>query len=449
MKVIKISMFIILGGFMLLSSSCKKSFYTSANQNPNAPLSVTPAVLLSTVEGSLAYSQGGDISRFASMFTQQTAGISRQCGAYYQYIFTGQDVDNTWGNLYTSVMENDLQLIQLSDSKGYNVYSGVSRVLMAYTLQITVDCWGSIPYSKALEGKLNMQPSYDVDKGLYGTILSLCDSAITFLSNSTPGYSVPGSEDVIYAGNAGAWINFAHAIKARIYMHQSKANPTMASNALNEIAQSFASNSDNAQYVFGTTANSSGPWYQFNNQRDDISFASSTLATAMLTNNDPRFSILIDTTTADGGDWLGAYYGNPNAPVEFITYEELQFMTAEATITKGGTVASAQTAWKNGIKASMTKLGLDSATTAGYITSVGSLTSANALSKICYEEWVALYLNPEAWTMWRRTGYPTLTPAKAGANIPRRLLYPQTEYSYNKNNTPASTLYTPQIFWDN
>ncbi len=452
MKKIRVSAIISIGVALLFSASCKKTFYTSANVNPNAPTSVTPATLLSTIEGSLAYTQGGDMSRFASLFMQQTNGISRQSSAYYTYIFTGQDVDGLWGNLYTSVMENDLQLMMASDAKGYNVYSGVSRVIMAYTLQLTVDNWGSIPYSKAFGGLTNLQPAYDQDQALYGVALSLCDSAIYYLNLPKAGFLTPGGEDMIYGGNAAAWAKFAHAIKARLYIHQSKGAPANATLALAEIAQSFSASSDNAIYNgFGANSNANNPWYQFNNQRGDISFASATMGAGMLANADPRYNILIDTTAADGGDYLGGYYGGaPNAPVELITYEELQFMAAEATmvVNGAGALASAQTYYQTGISASMTKLGVAAADMTTYLAAHGTLTTANAMSNIVWEEYVANYLNPEAWTTWRRTGYPTLTPTGT-TNTPRRLLYPQSEYSYNKANTPAgSTMLTPRIFWD-
>lgn len=84
---------------LALGVSCKKSFYTDANKNPNAPdpSSIIPSVLLSTVEGTLGYAQGGDFSRYTSLLTQQTSSASRQAGAYYQYIFTSVDFDSPLG----------------------------------------------------------------------------------------------------------------------------------------------------------------------------------------------------------------------------------------------------------------------------------------------------------------------------------------------------------------
>src|ERR1043165_735753 len=129
MKPIKIFIILISISALLITSSCKKDFFTKVNNNPNAPDSVNPSSLLSTVEGSLGYSQGSDLSRYSSLFTQQTLGAARQAEAYYSYIFTTQDFDQLWGNFFSQTMENNIQLIELSDKKGYHQYAGVGRIL--------------------------------------------------------------------------------------------------------------------------------------------------------------------------------------------------------------------------------------------------------------------------------------------------------------------------------
>ena len=126
----------------MAATSCKKSFFTDVNENPNVPPKVGPALLLPTVETALGYTQGGDLSRFTSLFMQQMYGANSQSQAYYQYGINPGVFDNLWPDLYTSVMVNDDTLMHEADANGYNAYSGVSRILMAYTLQITVDAWG-------------------------------------------------------------------------------------------------------------------------------------------------------------------------------------------------------------------------------------------------------------------------------------------------------------------
>jgi len=434
---------------LLTASACKKSFYTNANINPNSPSpnSIIPGVLLPSVEGALAYLQGGDLSRFSALNLQQVKGAARQAQAFYQYTYTQQDFDAVWGNIYSDMLENNEVLLQMADAKGYHTYSGIARILKAYTMQLTVDNWGSVPYTTALQGNSgNLKPSYQTDKNLYDTIAKLTTDGIADLSNTDPGLLTPGNDDAIYGGKAGRWIKFAHAIRARLYIHQSKGNAAMAVNALQEIAQSFGSNADNAQYVFGNTETSANPWYQFNEQRTDISFSTSTAAAAMEDLQDPRLPILIDTAN----DGL-LYYGVINAPVEFITYDELQFASAEAVLRQGGTVAQATAFYQLAIKSNMQKLGVKDADIATYLNANGTLPGDvnTSIVMIAAQEYFALFLNPEAWALWRRTTSPAITPA-TGAGVPRRLLYPQSEYSYNKANVPGSvTLYSPKIFWDN
>lgn len=447
------ALLILATALIFLGISCKKSFYTDVNKNLNAPdsSSITPGVLLSTVEGSLAYTQGGDISRFTSLITQQTSSTSRQAGAYYQYIFTSQDFDSPWGNMYTSVMQNNKKLINISDAKGDNAYGGIGRIIMAYSLQLLVDNWGPVPYSKAFQGSSNYQPSFDNDKALYDTMFSLLDVAISKLSGSTVGADAPGVEDVIYGGDLSKWTNFAHAIKARLYLHQSKGDAGMASKALAEIALSFTSNGDNAQYLFGATETSANPWYQFNEQRGDITFDESPLGAELQASNDPRFTIFSNPDFSDVNEvGMGDYYGSISAPVEFITYDELLFMTAEATLRSTGNIASAQASYMAAITANLQKLGVSAGAITTYVAANGTLpaTVPDAIAKVASQEYIALYLNPEAFTLVRRTGSPAITPV-SGSKIPRRFLYPESEYSYNGPNVPKSvTLYAPQIFWD-
>lgn len=435
---------------MLSGAACKKSFFTDVNNNPNSPSpsSIVPSVLLSTVEGALAYMHGGDLSRYASLNTQQTKGISRQAQGYYQYVYTSQDFDNLWANLYTSTLENNEALLKLSDARGYNDYAGIARILKAFALQLAVDTWGSVPYSDALQGADNLKPKYDNDKALYDTIANLLNSAITLLGSADGGSLTPGTEDIIYGGDADKWIKFAHAIQARLYLHQSKGDAAMASNALSEIALSFTSNDDNAQYIFGSTETSANPWYQFNQQRTDISFSGSYLAEKMIGLHDPRVPILIDTTKASGEDGL-LYYGTISAPVEFITYDELLFAAAEATLRSSGDIATAQGFYQSAIRANMEKLGVNNAAIVTYLAANGVLsgTVADAITQVATQAYYGLYLNPEVWSLWRRTGTPAISPV-TGSGIPRRLLYPQTEYSYNSSNVPAATLLSPTVFWD-
>jgi len=437
---------------LLTVTSCKKTFYTSVNTNPDALVNAPLNTILPVVETGLAYAQGGNQSLYTSLLMQQTEGITFQAQAYYQYNFTNQDFETQWDEMYTNAMENDYTLMNLADSKGANEYSGIARILMAYSLQTMVDCWGSIPYSKSFQGSSDLTPTYDNDQTLYANIGTLISQGISYLGEA-PGGTAPSNDDVIYGGNAQSWIAFAHAINARVAIHQSKNNSAMASTALTEVTNANTNSFATAQVIFGTTQSNANPWYQFiQNRVGYVSFAGSTLATELSTLNDPRYSAFIDTTGAQ--DNLAAFYGSSNSPVEFITPEELLFITAEATVTSSGSVTGAAvTAYDSAIAVNMEKLGIAHSAIATYIAAnpLPTSTTSAAITQIGLQEWIALYLNPEEFAVWRRTGSPTLTPP-SGAKynvVPRRFLYPQSELSYNGANTPNATLFAPKVFWDN
>jgi hypothetical protein len=288
--------------FLLTSISCKKTFYTNANINPNAPSSVPSGTLLSGVEVSLAYTQGGAGSQFTSLFTQQTFGAQRQAQAYYTYILTPMDPEYLWDQMYTDVMENNYTLMNQAQSAGQNEYYGIANVIMAYSLQTSVDMWGKMPYSTALQGASNIQPTYDNDQTLYATIISLLNTGITALSNPSKGALYPTTDDIIYGGNESEWIAFAQAIKARIYIHQCKhGNVAFEDSAIANVNAAIANGFVNAQVLFGSAATNNGPWFQFNNQRGGyISFAPTTMLDTMEAYTDPRVNIFADTAGGSG-----------------------------------------------------------------------------------------------------------------------------------------------------
>jgi|GEM_PF-374344 hypothetical protein len=468
-----------IGTMLLTSVSCQKSFYTKANNNPNSPKSVPNGTLLSGIEVTLGYIEGGDFSRFACMFTQQICGYSRQSAAYFQYIFTNQDPETAWDNIYDDVMSNSYQLMTQAQQGGNHEYYGMGEIMMAYGLMRTVDMWGSIPYSQAFRGVASPTPVYDADKSLYDTVRALCYRGINNMNPAldandlyspdptNPNYDNLGS-DVMYHGAGAQWVKFAHAILARLFIHQTKHNnAAMCDSALAHVALSFTSNADNALVTFGTAANNNAPWFQFDQQRGDISmyenwFTNSGLtvfADSMSHTGDPRLIMQMDSSAeiqyadvALDGFYTGyGHFGQGNSPVEFIDYAELQFIGAEATLrTTGLGGGAAQVFYTNGISADMDKLGVAPADKATYLASYEGVLPATVPAAILQNAWqenLSLYLNPESFTLWRRCNW-NLIPI-TGTAVPRRFLYPQSELNLNAANVPAATQYTPVVFWDN
>jgi hypothetical protein len=443
-KILTIGAILIL---MINSQSCKKTL-EGVNDNPNEPSDVTPRVLLPGAEGSLAYTQGGDVERIISVFVQYVTGVSRQFQAYQQYSFTEEDFNNVWNNLYAATMENFKVIMDKDNAEpgSYQTYGGIARILMAYTLGMTTDCWGDVPYNEAFQGNANLTPAYQPQEAIYDTIQSLLTQGINELSNN-PGddVDVPGGDDFIFGGDVDAWISLAHALKARYYIHLTKVDNnnglTAAQMALDEI--NAGGGMITATYPFSSTG--PNPWFQWIEQRDDIAYEGTAL-TLMQSRNDPRYDVYIDT---DGSFWgegyLGEFFAAESSPVILMADFELKFIEAEAKF-RLGDVAGAQVAFTEAIQASFDFYGVTDTT--DYIGSYGTLNSGTELEQIITEKWLANFLHPESWTDWRRTDYPELTP-NAGSAIPRRFIYPTNERLYNPNSiNQNSDLYQPRLWWD-
>lgn len=454
MKNIQFIKFLLGGIFLIISvGSCKK-YLDGINTNPTRPGTITPAVSLPYSEITLAYTVGGDMSRFSSVFMQSVTGAARQMQNFSNYVFTEDDVNNLWLNLYSGPMINLHSQIALADKNGNKYFAGVSKILLAYSLGITTDAWGDAPYSDAFQGAKKLQPKYDSQQAVYSSIQQLLSDAVSDLSNSSGGAIKPGAEDVIFGGDVTQWKKFAYALSARFYIHLTKVNSNSAQSALDALKNGFSSSSDDAQVVFGTGATSAGPWYQYNDQRGDLSFINNFMIDSMIALKDPRVPMYADTSHDSKGnakDALGKYFGSMDSPVILMTFFEQKFIEAEAN-NRLGKDADAQSAYVAAITASMQKVGVAPAAIATYLAANGTLTgtSAHQLDQIMFQKYLAMYLQPEAWSDWRRTGIPALKPSSGAikAEIPRRLLYPQSERTYNKDNTPQSNLWSPKLWWD-
>ena len=122
-----------------------------------------------------------------------------------------------------------------------------------------------------------------------------------------------------------------------------------------------------------------------------------------------------------------------------MTYSELLFVLAEAAMSgtySGG--LSAKEYLDMAIEASFGQYSL--AMPSDYLAD----KEAN-LEIIMTEKWKALFgQGIEAWTEYRRTGYPILSGADPNAifandgQVPTRLKYPESEYSLNRANVESA-----------
>ena len=427
---------------------------SNINVDPTAPADAPYSTILPTTQVGMAYVFGGDYYRFTSLFTQHHFGTDRQHKNLYLLNLQESDLDNAWNTMYGGPLMDLNFLINDAGTSGNNYYAGISMVLMAVGLGNTSDLFGDIPYTEAFLGNENLSPKFDSQESIYQTIQSLLDKSINFLSNTDGGSFIPGADDFFYGGDVNKWIKAAWSLKARYALHVKD-----YTNALAYSLKGFESNADDMLFVFGTSETQANPFYQFMQQRGDISMGVK-LMELMDQFKDPRIVPFTSQDTIwDKSALPDGFYTQANSPVPFITYAEIKFIQAEC-LWNAGTKVPAYKAYQDGIKANIMFFGLDEQTADDYLANPAiDVGSDNlTLENIINQKYIALYDQMETWSDWRRTGFPKLTlPPGAGVqSIVRRMVYPQSERLYNGANLNNADGYTPitkdfivsKMWWD-
>ena len=434
--------FIFLGVTVLSMGSCKK-YFGDINTNPDSNTSAPPSTVLPSVETTLNYTIGGDISRFASIFDQQTTGNNRQFAGYNMYQFANGDYNTIWDNLYFSI--TNLKAIEtFSAGKNANAYYGIAKILEANALMNATDFFGDVPYSDAFQGNKQLQPKYDAQADVYTSIFSLLTDGRTKLALAV-GAPAPGGDDLVYGGSTAKWTKFANALAARGYLHLAKVDKGNYAKALVELAKgAFASSADDARFPYLSTDIGAAPWYEYIRDRGDTENGIPYIA-LLKSLGDPRLSTY-------GAPYIDAAGKNiqpilkANQPYPYMTFTEQKFIEAEAKL-QTGDAAGATLAYLAGIKSSILEAGNTAADYTGYIANTKVVPPTGiTLNEIITQKYIALWTQPEAYLDWRRTGIPALTP-NIGTSIPRRFLYPLSEVEYN-TNVPKGVLQFDRVWLD-
>lgn len=400
------------------------------DSNPNVPSDATANQLFVGFQAFSTANMTGDNNRVLSLFVQQMAGTGRQWAGFDQYTYTENDFG--WDSYYNSGGLVDLRKVQ-EKAKSDKLFLGIAQVWEALIVSQIADIWGDIPYSEALSAD-KPEPKLDKQVAVYAALQSLLDNAIT---NLNAGGAGPGAADLIYGGDKAKWLQAAHTLKARLYMHVAETDQTAYAKALTETGLGISNASNDFTTYQSSGTGEQNQWWQFRIQRGTDISVGAYLVNLMKSRNDPRLDSYFSPGAAAGGEiigadpgaeddgtyaWLSAERGDPGFRQPILTYAENQMIRAEAQYKTGAAAAALAT-----LNAYRATVPLPAVNAAG-----GAIFTA-----IMEEKYVSLFQNIEVWNDYKRTCYPNIAPV-SGTNVPARLFYGTGERNTNSNiPTPA------------
>ncbi|RBL94075.1 SusD/RagB family nutrient-binding outer membrane lipoprotein [Chitinophaga flava] len=398
---------------------------------------------------------------------------------------------------YLSVMGQLAKLRASNIPKDFPAVWAVAQIVQVTAMSRVTDIYGPIPYSKAGTSKTSID--YDSQQEVYTRFFKELDTAnITLRDFISSGKTLPfkfGDFDLVYNGDFTRWLQFSNSLRLRLAMHIIKADKATAQaeaeKALDPAKGGVITSNDGNMNVKVVGAGYTNPLVFIAQNWNDIQINAS-LQCYLTGYKDPRLakymSLSTDasipkqyvglrlgsiTSSNSKSDYVGYSAINYqdgvftlNTPVQLMTAAEVYFLRAEAALNgfnnAGGSV---QEMYEKGINTSLDQW---HAADANYINNstntpdayvdpkntqnnidtpshvtvkwVESATIAEKQERISTQKWLAMFPEgQEAWTEFRRTGYPKLFPVvnnNSGNTIDskiqvRRLPFPQNEYNTN------------------
>jgi len=413
------------------------------------------AELLPEIQQNTATYNGMDIGRFQLIWMQQLGGVAGFDLEVDRYAMAPNMVENSWFNYYSIIHPRIISMIAYASEAGAPAYLGIGRLLLAINMQLITDTWGDVPYEHAFGYAQNLTfIPYNTQQQVYGYLIQLTDLAIDDIQKAINDTSPrPQANDHFYGGNLEKWLKAANMFKARVKLRLAHKNNDYSNLAeFFQEATLFSGNDDNMRFTY--FGNQQNPYF-FNDNVTRNSRVGNHFIGMLKATNDPRLPVFV-RPTGSPAQFLGTNPGEGNAQASFIganvasqtsptfllTFVEQKFIEAEVMLRVGQQLLADQ-AFQQAVKASLAMFNVSNPTWEAQHAELTNVT----LQDIIHAKYIALFLNPEVWSDYRRTGFPQLTPFQ-GQSIPRRFLYPAREITLNAMNTPLGVTIFSRVWWD-
>ncbi len=194
------------------TTGCDK--FLDVNTDPINPVDVPVTLLMPASQAAMANFLGHSVQGLS----QPTAAIMQQLVNFRigAFALDGTSFNNQWLGLYTSMLENNEQVIIRATATNAWSYVGIAQIQKAYVFSQMVDVWGDIPYSEALLGAQNTAPRFDDDEAIYTDLFRLIDEGIANLRRTDSSRN-PAADDLVYGGNSAKWIRLGNTLKLKLY----------------------------------------------------------------------------------------------------------------------------------------------------------------------------------------------------------------------------------------
>lgn len=403
---------------------------------------------------------------------------------------------STYKESYTNLLPSWKKIKEQSEKNNTPEVFALAQILKISAWHKTLEAFGPIPYSHA--GEMALVIPFDSEEEVYKAMFADLEAAIAELEPlAESNAKVMANYDIVYGGDTQKWVKYANSLMLRLAMRLKYCAPALSKewagkayakglagliSNVNEEAQVskgagyiFVNNINHCARSYGETAMCTSMFAYLNGYEDPrLSKYFTPAQTVESTGNIPTWAIdgydgnkyaPVPPGTASGAKTF-AGRSIPNFTTDTPTYwlraSEVYFLLAEAAL-EWSEFGSAAEWYRKGIETSFEENGIASSAVDSYINSGNTPQSVSvnvgytvrysasaptdatvqfsnsskeiALEKIMIQKWIALYPNGmEAWTEWRKTGYPKLNPVHVN-NSPdgatktsgiRRMTYPNS-----------------------
>ena len=466
--------------------------FDEINTDPDQPTVVTPEFLATNVILKTTESSTGKWF-WQHSWLMKTSLSTEHLESYLYNKFERTDFSRYGWLTDARKMLEFAEADETMPEEGKNAYRALNLFIRAFAFYQTTMEMGDIPCSEAIMAESDgiFSPKYDTQEEVFTTILNDLREASSLFQNAAA-----FSGDPIYNGDPTLWLKNVNSFTLRV-LNMLSEKETVGSIRVRDLFEQVAKEplmeNEGESYQRVYDSSKSAQWYPFYFEVQNYwsypvmsSFLIDMLKDledrrlfyyaepAPIHENDPADSYdsysgvnpVLDygTVQAEFTEGLHSHFNEryhlvpEGEPVRFISYSEIQFILAEAALRGWSTPASAEQHYNNAVRATMQftfentpeayrhGVVIDDAYIDAYLNGKAKFDPANGLEQIMNQKMIAGFGQSDFnnYYDYRRTGFPripidpTTNMNEVNTQLPLRWMYPESEYSQNRENIEAA-----------